>query len=123
MILRQRAAALLFFFYSSLLISLCLAQNPSHSVSSFENLPARLVYFDDTTVGFSNAASLLFGSVLSQSVIYFDSVLGKLHVSLDEGKTWKLADGIPEDAGIIMFIEHPFSRKYVRAFTMHLYSN
>ncbi|THU94129.1 vacuolar protein sorting/targeting protein 10 [Dendrothele bispora CBS 962.96] len=92
MILRQRAAALLFCLYSSLLILLSAAQKPSHSLTSFDNLPARLVFFDDT-----------------ESVIYFDSVLGNVHVSQDEGKTWSLADGIPRQEAL-MFIEHPFNR-------------
>ncbi|KAF5354534.1 hypothetical protein D9758_011247 [Tetrapyrgos nigripes] len=93
MILRLRAAALLFYLYF-LLLSSSWAQKPSHSLATFENLPTRLVFFDDTT-----------------SVVYFDSVEGNIYVSQDEGKSWNIADGIPKHEAL-MFIEHPFNNQY-----------
>ncbi|KAF5364419.1 hypothetical protein D9758_010687 [Tetrapyrgos nigripes] len=94
MILRHRAAALLFYLYFLLLFSSSWAKEPSHAVTTLENLPARLVFFDDTT-----------------SVVYFDSVEGNIYVSQDEGKSWNIADGIPKHEAL-MFIEHPFNKQY-----------
>ena len=38
---------------------------------------------------------------------------GNVYVSQDEGKSWALADGIPERIAM-MVIEHPFDNRYVR---------
>lgn len=70
-------------------------REPEHHISYFHNLPARLFFFDDST-----------------SVLYHDVVEGNIWVSKDEGRTWNLADGIPEGkAG--MLIEHPFDNRFV----------
>ncbi|KAJ6624911.1 Oligoxyloglucan reducing end-specific cellobiohydrolase [Mycena sp. CBHHK59/15] len=85
-----------------LLISLpclLLAQNPEHAITTFQNLPARLFFFDDTT-----------------SAIYHDSIEGDVYVSPDEGKTWKRADDIPKGTAA-MVIEHPFDNSYAFVLT------
>lgn len=80
-----------------LLASFVFAQSePVHTVTFFQNLPAKLFFFDDTT-----------------SVIYHDVVEGNVWVSEDEGRYWKLATGIPPGA-ISMVVEHPFDNSYVR---------
>ena len=50
---------------------------------------------------------------LPQNVIYHDVVKGNVHVSPDEGKTWTLAQNVPEGRAA-MVIEHPFDSKLVR---------
>ncbi|KAJ7132166.1 vacuolar protein sorting/targeting protein 10 [Mycena epipterygia] len=84
---RHLCAAFLFFLALPFLL---VAQNPEHEITTFQNLPARLFFFDDTTYA-----------------IYHDSVEGSVHVSADEGKTWKRAEDIPKGAAA-MVIEHPF---------------
>lgn len=37
----------------------------------------------------------------------FDSKAGNIHISSDEGKSWKLAAGIPEGS-VARLVEHPF---------------
>ena len=79
-----------------LLLSSVVAQSdPAHTVSFFQNLPAKLFFFDDTT-----------------SVIYHDVVDGNVWVSEDEGRYWKLANGIPTGS-TAMVIQHPFDNHYV----------
>ncbi|KAJ7695034.1 vacuolar protein sorting/targeting protein 10 [Mycena rosella] len=78
---------------------LLVAQEPTHAISNFDNLPARLFFFDDTTFA-----------------IYHDSIKGNIYVSPDEGKTWNRAEGIPEgDAAMV--IEHPFDNSYAFVLT------
>ncbi|KAJ7113669.1 vacuolar protein sorting/targeting protein 10 [Mycena crocata] len=80
--------------------SLLVAQDePTHSVTSFQNLPARLFFFDDTT-----------------SAIYHDSIEGNIYVSSDEGKSWKRAEDIPSGQAA-MVIEHPFDSSYAFVLT------
>ncbi|KAJ7460667.1 vacuolar protein sorting/targeting protein 10 [Mycena latifolia] len=79
--------------------ALLVAQDPEHSITTFENLPARLFFFDDTT-----------------SAVYHDSMEGNIYVSPDEGKTWKRAEDIPEGAAA-MVIEHPFDNTYAFVLT------
>ncbi|KAG1846680.1 Oligoxyloglucan reducing end-specific cellobiohydrolase [Suillus tomentosus] len=79
-------AFLLYFGYTS-------AADPEHAINYFNNPPTRLFFFDDTT-----------------SVIYHDAMFGDIHVSQDEGNTWKRADDIPPGEAA-MFIEHPFSNR------------
>ncbi|KAH6901670.1 GMC oxidoreductase-domain-containing protein [Coprinopsis sp. MPI-PUGE-AT-0042] len=57
------------------LFTLCSAQKPEHSISSFDNLPARLFFLDDTL-----------------NDIYHDALEGNVLVSNDEGKTWTAAE-------------------------------
>ena len=38
---------------------------------------------------------------------------GDVHVSQDEGKTWKLADGVPPGKANLV-VEHPTDPRYVR---------
>ncbi|KAF9524397.1 Oligoxyloglucan reducing end-specific cellobiohydrolase [Crepidotus variabilis] len=68
--------------------------SPSHTISNFRDLPARLGYFDDT-----------------DTAIYHDPQEGNMYISLDEGKSWKLADGIPSGKATA-FIEHPVNNQY-----------
>ncbi|KAJ7248956.1 hypothetical protein C8J57DRAFT_1475371 [Mycena rebaudengoi] len=86
-----------------LLISFpCLLLAQEHTITSFNNLPARLFFFDDTT-----------------SAIYHDAIDGDIYVSPDEGKGWKLAaraDGIPKGVAA-MVIEHPFDSSYAFVLT------
>ncbi|KAG1874291.1 hypothetical protein F4604DRAFT_1763753 [Suillus subluteus] len=79
-------AFLLYFGYTS-------AADPEHAISYFDNAPARLFFFDDTT-----------------SVIYHDAIFGEIYGSQDEGKTWKRANDIPPGEAA-MFIEHPFDNR------------
>ncbi|KAJ7230698.1 vacuolar protein sorting/targeting protein 10 [Mycena pura] len=95
--MRQHVCALLFFLVS--LPCLLLAQSPTHKITTFANLPARLFYFEDTT-----------------SVIYHDAMQGNVYVSLDEGKTWDLADDIPK-GDALMVVEHPFDNSYAFVLT------
>ncbi|KAG1816486.1 uncharacterized protein BJ212DRAFT_1355044 [Suillus subaureus] len=69
------------------------AADPEHAINYFNNTPTRLFFFDETT-----------------NVIYHDAIFGDIHVSQDEGKTWKRADDIPSGEAA-MFIEHPFDNR------------
>ncbi|KAJ7623527.1 vacuolar protein sorting/targeting protein 10 [Roridomyces roridus] len=93
----QRLPAIIFFLLW--LPLLLFAQKPEHTISSFENLPSRLFFFDDTS-----------------SAIYHDSMEGNIFVSPDEGKTWKRADDIPKGAAL-MVIEHPFDNTWAFVLT------
>ncbi|KXN90322.1 Vacuolar protein sorting/targeting protein 10 [Leucoagaricus sp. SymC.cos] len=76
------------------LVSLAAGQSdPKSEISSFNNLPARIFFFDDT-----------------ESAIFHDSIEGIVHVSQDEGKTWQKAEGISEGKAV-MVIEHPFNNR------------
>ncbi|RPD60705.1 Oligoxyloglucan reducing end-specific cellobiohydrolase [Lentinus tigrinus ALCF2SS1-6] len=86
----HRAFILLWSLASWLLLA---AAQPQHSINYFDQLPARLFFFDDAT-----------------DAIYFDVVNGIVHVSPDEGKTWAPAKGVPEGEAS-MVIEHPFNNK------------
>lgn len=85
-----------FFCLFSSLFLIALGQRPTHSITTFPNLPARIFFFDDT-----------------ESAVYLDSVEGVLYVSQDEGKSWNPANGIPA-GDVAMVIEHPFDNHYVR---------
>ncbi|KAI0676132.1 Oligoxyloglucan reducing end-specific cellobiohydrolase [Trametes maxima] len=87
----HHGAALLLWITASLL-AVVFAQ-PQSSISYFDNLPARLFFFDD-----------------APDAIYHDIVKGNVHVSPDEGKTWNLASGVPEGKAA-MVIEHPFDSR------------
>ncbi|KAJ7579923.1 hypothetical protein C8J56DRAFT_1058949 [Mycena floridula] len=81
MILKRWTTASFSFSLLFLLISLIsrsLAADPKKTITSFPNFPANIFFFDD-----------------SESAIYFDAIDGDVHVSQDEGKSWKLAEGIP----------------------------
>ncbi|KAF8909112.1 vacuolar protein sorting/targeting protein 10 [Mucidula mucida] len=83
----------------STLFAVVLAQNPTHSINSFQNLPGRLFFFDD-----------------SETAVYLDSVEGILYVTQDEGKSWNAAPDIPKgDAAMV--IEHPFDNRYAFVLT------
>ncbi|KAJ8497098.1 hypothetical protein ONZ45_g12200 [Pleurotus djamor] len=82
--------------FAALLWCACavLAQQPSHKISSFRNLPAALFFFEDTEVA-----------------IYHDVMDGVVYVSPDEGKTWNAAEGIPKgDAAMV--VQHPTNNRY-----------
>ncbi|KAI0248766.1 Oligoxyloglucan reducing end-specific cellobiohydrolase [Lactifluus subvellereus] len=81
---------------ATLLILACFthAQNqPQVKVNYFQNLPAKLFSFDDTTY-----------------VAYHDIAQGNLYISSDEGKNWQRVDDIPQ-GDTAMFIEHPFNNR------------
>jgi len=44
---------------------------------------------------------------------------GNIYVSLDEGKSWKMAEGIPPGTAS-MFFEHPVDNRYVRHILCYL---
>jgi len=50
---------------------------------------------------------------ITQTAIFHDSMEGNIYVSLDEGKSWKLAEGIPTGVAS-MFFEHPVDNRFVR---------
>ncbi|KAA1470082.1 Oligoxyloglucan reducing end-specific cellobiohydrolase [Dentipellis sp. KUC8613] len=88
--------ATLFLSWLLSLLSTCLlagAQNPETALSYFKNLPAKLFFFDDTTV-----------------VAYHDNIEGNIYLSENEGKTWNRAADIPEGVAS-MFVEHPFNNR------------
>ncbi|KAH8091728.1 Oligoxyloglucan reducing end-specific cellobiohydrolase [Cristinia sonorae] len=94
----HRKAVLLWSFTLSLLLSV-LAQTPTHSISYFRNLPARLFFFDD-----------------QPTAVYHDLQEQNLYVSQNEGKSWDRASDIPEGAAAMVF-EHPFDNKYAFVLT------
>lgn len=54
-------------------------------------------------------------------MLYHDSIEGNVHVSLDEGKSWKRVEDIPKgDAAMV--IEHPFNNRYVSLFSRRFVS-
>ncbi|KAG2012263.1 signal sequence binding protein [Coprinopsis cinerea AmutBmut pab1-1] len=89
----------LILWFLVLWISITAAQKPEHAISSFDNPPARVFFFDDTL-----------------SVIYHDRISGNLFVSQDEGKSWKKAEGIPERS-VSVVIEHPYDTRLAFALT------
>ncbi|KAF8962397.1 vacuolar protein sorting/targeting protein 10 [Flammula alnicola] len=98
---RRKGVAALCTALISLFSALLVAgqSQPEHAVSSFNYLPARLFFFDDT-----------------ESAIFHDSMDGNLYVSLNEGKTWNLADGIPSGK-VMMVFDHPVNNRYAFALT------
>ncbi|KAE9396840.1 Oligoxyloglucan reducing end-specific cellobiohydrolase [Gymnopus androsaceus JB14] len=98
MILRRPATLL--FSLAVFLVSLAVAQSPTHDISSFQNLPARLFFLKDTP-----------------TAIYHDVIEGIVYVSQDEGKTWSPAAGIPSGEAE-MVIEHPSDKTYAFVLTM-----
>ncbi|KAG5634687.1 vacuolar protein sorting/targeting protein PEP1 [Sphagnurus paluster] len=95
---RPRIAVLLLYFLASCLL-LVHAQGPEHVITSFDNLPANLFFFDDT-----------------ESAIFHDSIEGNVYVSSNEGRTWKQVDDIPKGRAA-MVIEHPFNNRYAFVLT------
>ncbi|EIM80281.1 Oligoxyloglucan reducing end-specific cellobiohydrolase [Stereum hirsutum FP-91666 SS1] len=75
------------------------AQSVDVSINTFKNLPAKLYFFDDTTV-----------------VAYHDIIEGNLWISDNEGKSWERTADIPEGA-VTMFFEHPFNNRMGFALT------
>lgn len=99
----------------SLALWLALATGqPQSTINYFDNLPARLFFFDDATVCTAWYPDDACSRSLRQDAIYHDVVKGNVLVSPDEGKTWKQADGVPEGEAA-MVIEHPFDNRLVRA--------
>jgi hypothetical protein len=47
---------------------------------------------------------------------------GNIYVSLDEGKTWNPAEGVPTGEAT-MFIEHPVDNRYVSCFMVFVLSS
>ncbi|KAJ7436099.1 vacuolar protein sorting/targeting protein 10 [Mycena galericulata] len=87
------------FLFLISLPALLVAQEPVSAITSFNNLPSRLFFFDGTT-----------------SAIYHDGVDGDIYVSSDEGKSWNLAEDIPRGAAA-MVIEHPFDNSFAFVLT------
>ncbi|KAF9263821.1 Oligoxyloglucan reducing end-specific cellobiohydrolase [Marasmius fiardii PR-910] len=110
MILRKRGSGLLLLLSTFILhyFTLSNAQQPDSKITAFDNLPARLFYFDD-----------------SSSAIYYDQVAGMVYVSQDEGKSWDLASGV-EQGDAVMVVEHPADNRYafiMTAGTEHYMTN
>ncbi|KAF5316790.1 hypothetical protein D9619_006866 [Psilocybe cf. subviscida] len=102
MMARQRKGVLAILFRALLLLAfsavLVAAQGkPESAVSSFHNFPTRLFFFDDT-----------------KSVLYHDPFARDVYISRDEGKTWKLAEGIPKGS-VFTVLQHPTDNRYAFA--------
>ncbi|KAK4046163.1 vacuolar protein sorting/targeting protein PEP1 [Microbotryomycetes sp. JL201] len=65
------------------------AQQPTVRQTLFDNLPARIFYFDDSSV-----------------VIYHDQIKKNVFRSSDEGKTWGVVNGVPSGEAAIV-LDHP----------------
>ncbi|KZT39018.1 vacuolar protein sorting/targeting protein 10 [Sistotremastrum suecicum HHB10207 ss-3] len=85
---------LLFSFFLSRSLKGVRADDPIVISNTFANLPGKLVYFDDTL-----------------NVVYHDSIEGTVHLSTDEGRTWKPVAGVPKGQAVL-FVEHPFDNTY-----------
>lgn len=106
------------------------AQKPQSSVTRFAHLPSKIYYFDDTSVsprslpfrslvrsrrleeGFEKLTLGLMLLLCAQSVLYHDPLLQNVHRSGNEGKEWKLVDGIPEGEAA-QLVEHPTDNQVV----------
>ncbi|KAF9035551.1 signal sequence binding protein [Panaeolus papilionaceus] len=98
MLWRQRGFVALSWLFC--LAGLATAQSePTHDISSFKYLPARLFLFDDTEVA-----------------VYHDSEDRNVYLSFNEGKKWELADGIPKGEAL-MFVEHPTNNRHAFVLT------
>ncbi|PWN88715.1 Oligoxyloglucan reducing end-specific cellobiohydrolase [Acaromyces ingoldii] len=69
------------------------ASAPSVARNRFANLPASLVYIDDTSI-----------------VMYHDALNGEVHRSDDEGKTWKPVKG-PAKGEAYLLVQHPYDKR------------
>ncbi|CAH7670748.1 hypothetical protein PPACK8108_LOCUS5483 [Phakopsora pachyrhizi] len=84
----------------SILISLSMlstvvlsAKNPSSSVSKFNHMPSKLIYFEDSPV-----------------ILSHDSVSRQVWRSKDEGKTWSLVPTVPKGEAWIL-VEHGWDNR------------
>jgi Sortilin, neurotensin receptor 3, len=91
----------------------------SSTRTDFDNLPSRIIYFEDTSVS-SLALSLrwsLIGhayAVKRQVVLYHDSVERQTWRSQDEGASWELLDSVPSGESWSV-VEHPYDNRIVRS--------
>lgn len=69
------------------------AREPKVTTSSFANLPAKVSYFDDSSV-----------------VLWHDADAGTVYRSDNEGKTWEAVKG-PRAGAAYLLIEHPYDTK------------
>ncbi|KAI3629041.1 hypothetical protein CBS9595_000113 [Malassezia furfur] len=69
------------------------AREPKVTTSSFANLPAKVSYFDDSSV-----------------VLWHDADAGTVYRSDNEGKTWEAVKG-PRAGAAYLLIEHPYDPK------------
>jgi hypothetical protein len=98
MIQRHKLVPFLFYLLFSFVFSV-IAQGPDKSITYFQDLPARLFFFEDTEIA-----------------VYHDSVERTAYISNNEGKTWERAKDLPKGE-IVMVIAHPFDNHYVRLCT------
>ncbi|THH04806.1 hypothetical protein EW145_g5251 [Phellinidium pouzarii] len=91
---------LLFTLFLGLLSVVKAQRDPEVAYTTFHNFPQRLFFFDD-----------------APTAIYFDSSVGVVHVSQDEGKSWEVAD-IPMGEAM-MVIEHPINNRIAFVLTKH----
>lgn len=115
MIIRHKSALLISWLWLLLSLGIALAAEPESAITYFDNLPARLYFLDDTKVCEFSVFKWEKDSYCFQTVVYHDVVKGDCWVSLDEGKSWKLAEGIPTGETAMVF-EHPFNNRYVSCF-------
>lgn len=97
------------------LLSACFrvsAADPEVTISYFKHLPAKLAFFEDTTVCARHPQSRPSLTEYQQSILYHDPVEKSVYFSDDEGKKWTRAD-IPTKVQVIQVIEHPFDNSYV----------
>ncbi|GAA5905768.1 hypothetical protein JCM6882_000453 [Rhodosporidiobolus microsporus] len=66
---------------------------PALTHTLFDNLPARILYFDD-----------------SPSVLYHDQLSRNVWRSTDEGKSWHIINGVPKGEAYVV-VEHPWDNK------------
>lgn len=109
--------ALLVAFLATL-VSVSADKEPSVSHTLFDNLPSRIVYFEDTSVSSpcnsrrSICLTVLLLSCPLQVILYHDAVARNIWRSDDEGTTWKGIQGVPNGEAWSI-VEHPFNSRTV----------